>query len=114
MRNDVRYQYRRRLGEDLCEVLLQAEYADNTLGPVLHVVCKQNGALWIERKMNPREFVNPWQPIEGTAIRYAATIDGPDSRHRACDPLGRHHRRSAARPTGARPFQLHATQGTHR
>ena len=39
---------RRAWGEDLCEVLIQAVFDDNSVGPVLHVVCKPTG-LWVER-----------------------------------------------------------------
>jgi hypothetical protein len=73
-RNFVDYQFRRAWGEDLCEVLVQPVFDDNSLGPVLHIVCKPAGQ-WIERKQNPRLYTNPWQPFEGAAIRYAATID---------------------------------------
>ncbi len=68
-RNFVEYQFRRAWGEDLAQILIQPIYPDNTLGPVLHMVCKPNGH-WIERRVG-----NVWQPIEGTAIRYAATLD---------------------------------------
>ena len=67
-------------GEDLCEVLVQPVYADSTLGPLLHLVCKPNGSCWVERKMDPRKFVDPWQPIEGAGIRYAPTVDEADWR----------------------------------
>jgi hypothetical protein len=67
-------------GEDLCEVLVQPVYADSTLGPLLHLVCKPNGSCWVERKMDPRRFVDPWQPIEGAGIRYAPTVDEADWR----------------------------------
>jgi hypothetical protein len=74
-RNFVNYQARRAWGEDLCELLIQPQYEDNTLGPVLHVVCKPTGQ-WVEKKLDPRHFADPWQPIEGLAIRYAGTVDG--------------------------------------
>ncbi len=73
--NFVNYQDRRAWGEDLCELLIQPQYADNSLGPVLHVVCKPTGQ-WVERKLDRRFNADPWQPIEGLAIRYAATVDG--------------------------------------
>src|SRR5262249_26019931 len=31
---------------------------------------------WVEKKLNPRQFADPWQPIEGLAVRYAGTVDG--------------------------------------
>jgi hypothetical protein len=75
-RNFVDYQFRRAWGEDLCEVLVQPVFEDNSLGPVLHVVCKPAGH-WVERKQNPRLYTNPWQPFEGAAITYAAGAATP-------------------------------------
>jgi hypothetical protein len=66
--NDVYYQSRRAWGEDLCEVLIQPVYADDSLGPVLHVVCKPNGAQWVQRKSGAK-----WETVEGGGIRYAVT-----------------------------------------
>ena len=74
-RNDVDYQARRAWGEDLCEVLVQPVFANNTLGPVLHLVCKPNGTSWVERKLNPWLNANPWEPFESTGVRYAAHVD---------------------------------------
>ncbi len=73
--NFVTYKDRRAWGEDLCEVMIQPVYGDasNTLGSVLHIICKPNGAQWVERKVDPRVNRNPWQPVEGSGIRYAAT-----------------------------------------
>lgn len=80
-RNFVTYDFGLRAwGEDLCELLLQPVYADNSIGPLLHLVCKPNGSCWVERKMDPRKFVDPWQAIEGAGIRYAPTIDESDWR----------------------------------
>jgi hypothetical protein len=73
-RNFVEYQFRRAWGEDLCEILVQPVYADNSVGPVLHMVCKPTGH-WIERKGDPRRSVDPWQPLEGVSVRYVATMD---------------------------------------
>lgn len=75
MRNFVDYQFRRAWGEDLCQILVQPVYDDNTLGPVTHVVCKPSGN-WVERKLGPSESVAEWVPYQGgTGIRYAATLD---------------------------------------
>ncbi len=76
MRNFVNYDLRRAWGEDLCQILVQPLYIDNSVGPVLHVVCKPGGQ-WIERKMDPRINADPWLPVEGAAVRYASTLDGP-------------------------------------
>mgnify|MGYP005840135151 CR=1 FL=1 len=73
-RNFVTYQFRRAWGEDLCQVLVQPVYTDGTLGPVLHVVCKSNGSVWVERKVDERSAVEPWQPFEGADIRYQASF----------------------------------------
>jgi hypothetical protein len=72
-RNFVDYQFRRAWGEDCCELLVQPVFDDNSLGPVLHIVCKPNGQ-WIERKRDPRLFVDPWQAFEGAAIRYSSEV----------------------------------------
>jgi hypothetical protein len=73
-RNFVDYQFRRAWGEDLCEILVQPVYADNSAGPVLHMVCKPTGH-WLERKGDPRQSVDPWQPLEGVRVRYMATME---------------------------------------
>lgn len=71
--NDVYYQSRRAWGEDLCEALIQPVYSDNSLGPVLHVVFKPNGAVWVERKESSKGGADDWLPIEGAGVRYATT-----------------------------------------
>jgi hypothetical protein len=86
VRNFVTYQFAGRAwGEDLIEMIVQPIYANNTLGPVLHVVCKPNGH-WVERKTDPKLSADPWQAFEGTGVRYAATIDGPDWRGEVAIP----------------------------
>lgn len=74
-RNFIEYQFRRAWGEDLCQVLIQPVYDDNTLGPVLHAVFKPNGSEWIERRLDPRTHAEPWQPVQGANIRYFTTYD---------------------------------------
>ena len=71
-RNFVEYRDGRAWGEDLCEVTVQPVYVDDSVGPTLHVVCKTGGE-WVERQ-SP-DGVGGWQPFEGTALRYAATVD---------------------------------------
>ena len=61
-------------------------YDNGELGPVLHIVCKPNGSLWVERKLDPRQYANPWQEIQGSGIRYAASLDGPDWRGEVAIP----------------------------
>lgn len=73
-RNFVDYQFRRAWGEDLVELLIQPIYANNQLGPVLHIVCKPQAQHWVERKLDPRLNANPWQSVEGAEVRYAATV----------------------------------------
>lgn len=75
-RNFVDYQARRAWGEDLCQVLVQPVYHDNTVGPILHFVCKPNGSVWVERKLDPRLNADPWEPFESTGVRYAAKLPG--------------------------------------
>jgi hypothetical protein len=74
-RNFVEYQFRRAWGEDLCQLLIQPMYADGSVGPVLHVVCKPNGS-WVERKGDPRRDTDAWPPFEGAGVRYFGTVDG--------------------------------------
>jgi len=76
----IEYSFRRAWYEDLSEMTIQAVYSNDELGPVLHVISKPNGSLFVERKLDPRQFENPWQEIQGSGIRYAATVDGPDWR----------------------------------
>lgn len=75
-RNFVEYQARRAWGEDLIQVLVQPVYADNALGPILHVVCKPNGSNWVERKLDPRLNADPWESIGDSGARYAAHLAG--------------------------------------
>ena len=71
--NFLDYQFRRAWGEDLVQMLVQPVYANNLVGPVLHVTCKPNGQLEVERKTNAQFNANPWQAILGAVVRYAAT-----------------------------------------
>ncbi len=73
-RNFIDYQSRRAWGEDLAQVLVQPIYADNSVGPVLHVACKTNGSVWVERKLDPKLNADPWQPFEGTGTRFASSV----------------------------------------
>lgn len=73
-RNFIDYQFRRAWGEDLSQLLIQPIYDDNSLGPVLHVVAKPNGGTWIERKVEDRMVADPWQPLQGAAVRFATTL----------------------------------------
>jgi hypothetical protein len=73
-RNFVDYQADRAWGEDLCELLIQPIYSNNSVGPILHVVCKPNGSSWVERKLDPRMNTNPWEAFESTGVRYAAAV----------------------------------------
>jgi hypothetical protein len=71
-RNFVDYQFRRAWGEDLCEVLVQPVYDDNTVGPVTYLACKPNGVCMVRRRLDPRKNLDPWREIDGTTVRYAA------------------------------------------
>ena len=47
------------------QLIVQAVYADGTLGPVLHIACKPNGGQWSERKHDLREAPDDaWEPLE--------------------------------------------------
>ena len=70
-RNFTEYRDGRAWGEDLTEVTVQPVYVDDTVGPALHVVCKTGGEE-AERQTTPAA---DWQPFEGAALRYAATVD---------------------------------------
>ena len=65
------YQAGRAWGDDLCELTVQPVYVDDTIGPALHVVCK-TGSEATERQPPGG---GDWQPFEGAALRYAATVD---------------------------------------
>lgn len=72
--NEVYYEARRAWSEDLCEALIQPVYADNAVGPVLHVVCKPTGADWVEQKGRPSKTArSTWEPVGGSSVRYATT-----------------------------------------
>jgi len=74
-RNFADYQFRRAWGEDLCEVLMQPVYPDNTIGPLLHLVCKPRGQIIVESRLDSRRNINPWQVVAGANVRYAANIE---------------------------------------
>ncbi|MDB5295186.1 MAG: hypothetical protein JWO31_1169, partial [Phycisphaerales bacterium] len=71
--NFVEYQNRRAWGEDLCEALVQPVYADGTSGAALHVVCKPNGTVRIERKAAPTD-PDGWVPHEGADVQYVTYV----------------------------------------
>jgi hypothetical protein len=71
-RNFVDYQFRRAWGEDLCQVLIQPVYDDNSVGPVTYLACKPNGVCMVKRRLDPRTNSDPWRETDGTAVRYAA------------------------------------------
>jgi hypothetical protein len=78
--NFVDYQFRRAWGQDLCEILLQPLGEGGMPGPVLHVVCKPNGSIWVERKTPALPESAPvgdkaWQEVEGR-IQYTARVEG--------------------------------------
>ncbi|MGD0464817.1 MAG: hypothetical protein ABSB74_20220 [Tepidisphaeraceae bacterium] len=71
-RNFVDYDFRRAWGEDLCEILVQPIYDDNSLGPLTYLSCKPNGVCVVKRRLDPRTHADPWREIDGTMVRYAA------------------------------------------
>jgi len=74
-RNFVEHELRRAWGEDVCELLFQAVYADNTLGPLLYVAAKPQGQLDIQRRLDRQQHANPWMAFSGADIRYGFSID---------------------------------------
>ena len=72
-RNFVEYDHGRAWGEDLCELLIQPIYIDNSTGPTLHIVAKPSGE-WIEQQSSPN---GKWQPFEAGGVRYASGVDAP-------------------------------------
>jgi hypothetical protein len=84
-KNWISYQFRRAWDEDVCQILIQAVYADGSLGPILHVGLKSNGSSWVERKLDPHMYADPWQPFEAD-VRYAKTIENSDWRGEVAIP----------------------------
>ncbi len=103
--NFVRYDFRRAWGEDVVQLLVQAIYADGTLGPVLHIACKPNGGQWSERKLDLREGSDAWEPLESGA-RYACTVDAGDWRGEVAIPWRAIHPINYADGPGKLPVML--------
>ena len=74
-RNFVDYQDRRAWGEDICQIVAQAMYDDGSLGPLVHIAVKPGGNIWVERQLDPRTHVDPWEEFE-SGVKYAATAEG--------------------------------------
>ena len=111
-RNFVNYEFRRAWGEDLCEILIQPIFDDGTIGPVLHIVCKPTAGQWVERKGDPRLMADPWQPFEGSGIRYTSRVENGwtgELRH----PLARYHQSREIDPKTP-PFQFLAARSINR
>lgn len=71
-RNFVDYDFRRAWGEDVCEILMQPIGDDNALGPVTYLACKPSGVCMVRRRLDARTHADPWRPIDGAAVRFAA------------------------------------------
>jgi hypothetical protein len=74
-RNFVEHELRRAWREDVCELLFQAVYADNTLGPLLYVAAKPQGQVDVARRLDRQQHANPWMAFSGADIRYGFDID---------------------------------------
>jgi len=72
-RNFIDTQFRRAWGEDLCQVLIQPIFANNTTGPVTYLACKPNGVCIAQRRLQDQPQ-DAWQDIDGPAPRYAADL----------------------------------------
>jgi hypothetical protein len=77
-RSFVDYQFRRAWGDDVCQVVVQAIYADGFTGPVLQLTCKPRGQLQVERKPDRRLNAVPLEAVVGQAMRYAAMTEAKD------------------------------------
>jgi hypothetical protein len=72
--NDVKYENGIATGEDLCEILVQPVYIDDTTGPATHIVCRPAG-VWVERKTGDGPATGQWIPYDAGGIRIASTVD---------------------------------------
>jgi hypothetical protein len=79
IRNFVQYQDRRAWGEDLCQVLVQAQWPDGSTSAPMHLVAKPGGAVWVERQPSGTSGDAPWIDIQ-SAVKYAATLHQGDWR----------------------------------
>jgi hypothetical protein len=52
----------------------------------------------VERRLDPKNNVDPWQPVEGVAVRYASTLDGPTWRAELAIPWQIIHDPQKGRP----------------
>lgn len=76
-RSWIDYDLGRAWGEDVCEVLIQPIYADNSTGPFFHAAFKPAGVIECERRLSSRGL-NPWEPFNGGGILYQGDRD-PDN-----------------------------------
>jgi hypothetical protein len=72
-RNFVDYDDGKAWGDDVCELMIQPVYADDTTGPVTHVVCTPGG-ITVEHKAGDGPD-SRWTAAEVGGIRIARTID---------------------------------------
>jgi hypothetical protein len=107
----ISYDMRRAWGEDVCEVLAQAVYADNSTGPLVHLACKPRGQLEIARRLDPKLNASPWQAFAGSDILYAATLVGSVWRGEIAAPW---EALADARHAGKRPAMLRFNFAQHR
>lgn len=73
------YQFRRAWGEDLAEVMVQPIYADNTAGPLVHLICRPGGQIEVDRRPAGRNRAAPLEPILGAGVRYVTTVQQEQS-----------------------------------
>ena len=85
-KNWVSYQFRRAWDEDVCQVLIEAVYPDGSAGPMVHVALKPNGVTWVERRLDPQLYADPWQAFDSSGVRYARTLDNGDWRGEVAIP----------------------------
>jgi hypothetical protein len=68
-------------------MLLQPIYGDNTVGPLVHVICRPGGQVEIRRRLDPRMHADPFVPVAGADVRYAATVQEVAGRDPASAPM---------------------------
>ncbi len=71
-RNFIEQQFRRGWGEDLCEMLIQPIYDDNTMGPLTYLACKPNGVCVVSHSIAGATRPSDSSAQTDTTVRYAA------------------------------------------
>ena len=75
-RSSFDYDQRRAWGEDICEFLVQAVFADNSLGPLVYLVCKSGGQMQSQQRLDPKYSADGWRalPLPPGLPAYASAV----------------------------------------